>query len=533
MYWGPTNYKPLDTKLIDELLKQEWKAYQEGTFGSSIESKLAEKTTPLGVTSSFQHWDPYPLSVVKASGAYVIDCDGRQMLDLSMGFGAMLAGHLNPTVVKELKSALDEQGTLFVTPSPISRQAAEIICKRFNIDQVRFTNSGTEATMGAVRLARVISGKFGILKVEGGYHGGYDPLSISCKPNVDLAGPGHAPVAVAMMKGLVPGDVFVTAYNDLECLERVLKEHHDRIACFIIEPVLQNIGLVVPDAGYLEGCRSMCDKYNIILIFDEVKTGLTAGPRGASRLGVVPDLVCLAKSIGGGVAVGAFGGKKKFMDGVTNGNYAHCGTFNGNPLAVAGIRAMDMICTPENLGKAEALNFQALQRCKKIIKKHKLPAQISGFGVKGCITWSVDRVRNYRDYKNTDFKVAELHWLWMINRGIITPPGLDEQWLVSLAHGQKEIDRLVEDFQGFAEAISGSGVIQQEGRRGDKLCTNPLLPFVWPVSKSSCPPLSPSSLMVHLWDSLSPTFVPGLDSVVEVETITSLRSDLLADSFQL
>jgi glutamate-1-semialdehyde 2,1-aminomutase len=455
VYWGPKKSKPLDPTLIDGLLKEEWKDYRDRTLRSSIESTLAEQTTPLGVTSSFQHWDPYPLSIVSAKGAYVTDCDGRRLLDLSMGFGAILAGHLNPTVVSEVKSALDDHGLLFVTPSPVSRQAAEIICKRFNIDQVRFTNSGTEATMSAVRLARAISGKLGILKVEGGYHGGYDPLLVSYKPELKLAGPGYSPTAVANVKGLVSGDVFVTAYNDLACLEKVLKVHHQTIACFIIEPVLQNIGLIVPDAGYLEGVRLLCDRYQIILIFDEVKTGLTAGNRGSLRLGVVPDLICLAKSIGGGVAVGAFGGKKKFMDGVTNGTYAHCGTFNGNPLAAAGIRAMDIVCTPANLARAENLNYQALRRCQQIIQKYELPAQISGFGVKGCVTWSVDRVRNYRDYMNIDFKVSELHWLWMINRGIITPPGLDEQWLVSLAHGQEEIDRLVENFKDFAKSVTG------------------------------------------------------------------------------
>jgi glutamate-1-semialdehyde 2,1-aminomutase len=211
---------------------------------------------------------------------------------------------------------------------------------------------------------------------------------------------------------------------------------------------------VLPDAGYLEAVRALCDKYNIVLIFDEVKTGLTAGVHGAAyRFGVEPDLICLAKSIGGGLPLAAFGGKKALMDTITDNRMAHFGTFNGNPLAMAGVRAMDRICTAESMAKAEALNVQALTRISEIIDQYELPAHTVGFGVKGCITWSVDPVRNYRDYKATDFEIAELSWLWSLNRGIITPPGLDEQWLISLAHTQKEIDILVEDFRQLAEAI--------------------------------------------------------------------------------
>jgi glutamate-1-semialdehyde 2,1-aminomutase len=364
----------------------------------------------------------------------------------------MLAGHLNPVVVQEIKESL-EVGTLFVTPSPISRDAAELICKRFSLDQVRFTNSGTESTMYAVRTARAFTGKTGLVKVEGGYHGSYDPLTVSCKPTLKQAGDAENPNAI-VDPATVVGDVFVVPYNNAEALERTFAKHKDKIACFIVEPVLENIAIVLPDAGYLERVRELCDQYGIVLIFDEVKTGLTAGAQGAAqRLGVQPDLITLAKSIGGGVPVAAFGGKKKFMDAVTDGRMSHFGTFNGNPLAMAGVRAIDKICNTETLGAAEAFNMQALNRISEIITEYELPAHTVGFGVKGCITWSTTPVRNYRDYKATDFKIAELSWLWSINRGIMTPPGLDEQWLISLAHGQKEIDLLVEDFRSLAAAI--------------------------------------------------------------------------------
>ena len=448
----PATSVEIPPERVAALLKSEWELFTKQTGKSAEESKRSFKSLPLGVTSSFQHWDPYPISIVSAKGAWMTDVDGRELLDLSMGFGAMLAGHLNPTVVEEVKSSL-ETGMLFVTPSPISTDAAERICRRFVIDQVRFTNSGTESTMYAVRTARAATGKDGIVKVEGGYHGSYDPFVVSAKPPVHEIGDASDPIA-HVPAGIVPGDIYVVSYNDADSLERIFEKNASKIACFIIEPVMENLGIVLPDAGYLERVRELCDEYNVALIFDEVKTGLTAGHQGAAqRLGVIPDLITLAKSIGGGLTLAAFGGKKKYMDFVTNGKMAHFGTFNGNPLAMAGVRAVDKICTKETLAVAEAFNQQALDRINEIIDEYQLPAHTVGFGVKGCITWSTKPLRNYRDYKETDFAIAELSWLFSLNRGIITPPGLDEQWLISLAHGQKEVDLLVEDFRAFAQAL--------------------------------------------------------------------------------
>jgi glutamate-1-semialdehyde 2,1-aminomutase len=444
----------LDMSKVEKLLAQEWETFKSSTIGSSLEFQLASQTVPLGSTSSFQHWDPYPLSIASASGAWMVDVDGRELLDMSMGFGAMLAGHLNPVVVEEIKNSLTT-GTLFVTPSPISRDGAERICRRFGLDQVRFTNSGTEATMYAVRLAKIFSKKDAVVKVEGGYHGSYDPLMTSVKPPLDLAGPADAPHSV-YAHGSNHGKVFVVPYNNLDALEKIFAEHHSEIATFILEPVIENLAIVLPVEGYLAGVRQLCDKYNIVLIFDEVKTGLTAGPHGAAqRLGVTPDLITLAKSIGGGVPVAAFGGKREIMDLITTNHMAHFGTFNGNPLAMAGVRAMDKLATTEALGGAESLNVQALTRVSEIIDEYQLPAHTMGFGIKGCINWRSEFVRNYRDYKDSNFKASELSWLWSLNRGIMTPPGQDDQWLISLAHGQREIDILVEDFRGLAEALRG------------------------------------------------------------------------------
>ena len=448
----PLSFRPIPATRIQELLEIESAKFSKLAPASGTENSRAGKVTPLGVASSFQHWEPYPISIVSAKGAWMKDVDGRDMLDLSMGFGALLVGHLNEEVVKEAKETL-EVGTLFATPSPITRDGAEIIARRFGLDMVRFANSGTEATMYAIRTARAATGKLGIVKIEGGYHGSYDPLMVSNKPDVDLAGSAENPTPIPL-PAVVAGEVHVVPYNNADAIERIFKAHADSIACLIMEPVLENIGIVVPDMGYLERVRQLCDEYGVLLVFDEVKTGLTAGPQGAAqRLGIKPDLIALAKSIGGGIPVAAFGGKREYMETIVNGKHAHLGTFNGHFLAMAGVRAVDRICTPEALQRCEDLNRQALTRMSEIINEYELPAHTVGFGVKGCITWSGNPVRNYRDYKATDFDLAQLSFFWSLNRNVMTPPGLDEQWLISLAHGQREIDIIVGDFLEFAQAL--------------------------------------------------------------------------------
>ena len=448
----PVSYRPISPERIRTLLEKERSKFSKLAPASGDENVRAGKVTPLGVASSFQYWEPYPISIASAKGAWMKDVDGRDMLDLSMGFGALLVGHLNDEVVREAKATLDV-GTLFATPSPITRDGAEIIARRFGLDLVRFANSGTEATMYAIRTARAATGKLGIVKIEGGYHGSYDALMVSNKPDPTLAGSPDDPTPIPL-PSVVPGEVHVVPYNNADALERVFKAHASSIACIIMEPVLENIGIVVPDMGYLERVRQLCDQYGVLLVFDEVKTGLTAGPQGAAqRLGIKPDLIALAKSIGGGIPVAAFGGKREIMETVINGKHAHLGTFNGHFLAMAGVRAVDRLCTPEALQRCEDFNRQALTRMSEIINEYELPAHTVGFGVKGCITWSGTPVKNYRDYKATDFELAELSFFWSLNRNVMTPPGLDEQWLISLAHGQREIDIIVGDFLEFAKAL--------------------------------------------------------------------------------
>ena len=449
----PATSTPVDPARVQRLLAAEWERFTATTPGSAEHNVRASKSLPLGVTSSFQHWDPYPISIKTARGAWLTDMDDRQMLDLSMGFGAMLVGHLNPVIVEKVTEALEKTGTLFVTPSPTATEVAERFQNRFALDRLRFTNSGTESTMYAVRTARAYTGRKAIVKIEGGYHGGYDALSVSVKPAVAESGPEDAPVPVTPFE-VEAGTVHVVPYNNLERLEEILAAHKDEIAAVVMEPVLENIGIVLPDAGYLAGVRAACDANGVLLVFDEVKTGLTAGYAGASqRLGIKPDLVTLAKSIGGGLPLAAFGGTAEVMAAVEDNRMPHFGTYNGNPLVMAAAAAVDEVCTEEALAEAERINVEAMTSMDAIIREYDLPAHTVGFGVKGAVTWSAAPVRTYRDYKRTDFGVAELSWLWGVNRGVLTPPGLDEQWLVSLAHTTDDMNLLVGEFRELAEAV--------------------------------------------------------------------------------
>ena len=448
----PATSTPLDPDRVAALMAVEWERFSATTVGSAAHHARAMIPMPLGVASSFQFWEPHPVAIAAAKGAWLTDVDGRPILDMSMGFGAMLVGHLNPTVVAAVEESL-QVGTLFVTPSPLTTEVAERFQRRFGLDQVRFANSGTEATMYAVKAARSFTQRHGIIKIEGGYHGGYDALSVSVKPDLAEAGPEDAPIPVTPFE-VEAGIVHVVPYNDLDRLEAILAAHSDEIAAVVMEPVLENISIVLPDAGYLAGVREACDRHGVLLVFDEVKTGLTAGVSGASqRLGIKPDLIALAKSIGGGLPLAAFGGRGDIMDVITSGQMWHFGTYNGNPLTMAAATAVDEVCTPEAMAAAEAINDEALTALDNLIVQYELPAHTVGFGVKGAVTWATAPVRNYRDYKRTDFEAAELSWLWGVNRGILTPPGLDEQWLVSLAHTSADMGLLVGAFEELAQAL--------------------------------------------------------------------------------
>jgi glutamate-1-semialdehyde 2,1-aminomutase len=442
-----------------QITERELEAYGARTTKSRAANARAAKVLPMGVPSSFQFYDPYPVVARRAQGSWLEDVDGNRYVDFNMGYGALLTGHSHPIMRKAIEEQL-ENGTLYVTPSEGNADVAELLVERFGFDLVRFTNSGTESTMDAIRAARGYTGRSKIIKVEGGYHGHHDEVMVSMKPALDLAGPADAPIGVAATAGLPPGvlhDTLVVPFNNIDALARVLEANKDDVAAFITEPVMENIGICPPDPGYLEAVRELTARHGTMLIFDEVKTGITAGYGGATRrFGVQPDLVCLAKSIGGGMPIGAFGGRAEVMETITQGSVLHLGTYNGNPLVMAAARAvLRDICTPSALAEVEARNHRLVDSIGKIVADAGLPAHTVEMGAKGCVTYSPTPVRNYRDYKATDMALAFANWIWGINRGILLPPGLDEQWLVSVQHTDADIDHHAQVYADFVSALVG------------------------------------------------------------------------------
>ena len=438
-----------------DITRRELATYAARTTRSQIATDRARAVMPLGVPSSFQAYDPHPIVVSRAQGSWMEDVDGNRYTDYDMGFGALFSGHCHPLVRSAIEAQLDN-GTLFVTPCEANADVAELLGQRYGLPMWRFTNSGTEATMDAIRVARGVTGRQKIVKVEGGYHGHHDEVMISMKPPIDQAGPADNPTPIPGTAGItdaVLADTIVIPYNDPDALERVLRS--GEVACFIVEPVMENIGICRPLPGYLEAVREITERYGTLLIFDEVKTGITAGWGGATgALGVQPDLVALAKSIGGGLPLGAFGGKAEYMDQITQGRVLHLGTYNGNPLCMAAAKAvLAEICTPEATDGCIERNRQLLDECDRIIADAGLTAHTVQFGAKGCITWAADPIRNYRDYRATNFDLAFAQWIHGINRGILLPPGLDEQWLISVMHTEADAMRYASVFGEFVDEL--------------------------------------------------------------------------------
>jgi glutamate-1-semialdehyde 2,1-aminomutase len=443
----------IEKELIETLLKEERELYNKKFKSSKLFLGKATQFTPLGVSSNFQSYKPFPIYIESASGSKVKSIDGYEMLDLSMGFGSMQVGHNNPFVVASLSKQLSK-GTLYVMPTVEGTLAAELLCKRFGVDQMRFVNSGTEALIYSIRVAKSYTGKNGVIKIEGGYHGGYDPLLVSVKPELKIAGRYKKPKSVSP-KYAETGYVRVIPFNDIKTAEKIIKSTYKKIAALVVEPVMENIGIVLPTKDYLSGLKILCEKYNIILIFDEVKTGITAGYSGAAaEFNVKPDILVLGKSIGGGLPIAAFGGRKEIMSEITDRRAEHFGTYNANPLSIAAVIAVDTLANRENINASNKLNLKLLSKIESIIIKYKLPAYVTGIGSKGSVVWSNEIVKNYRGYKKINFKLAELQFLFYLNRGVITPPGLDEQWLLSYMHTNEDIDKITDIFSEFARKIS-------------------------------------------------------------------------------
>jgi len=411
-----------------------------------------------GVTSSWQITRPQPVWLSHGEGSRLYDVDGNEYVDLHGGYGASLAGHGHPAMVAAVRGQM-ARGTHFAQPTRDAIAVAEELSRRFGLPQWRFANSGTEATMDAVHLMRAITGRDLIIKVEGCYHGHHDSVQVSVAPDAADVGPADRPVGVPSSTGIpraITDLTLIAGYNDLAAVRRLLDEHPGGIAGMIIEPILMNAGIIEPETGYLAALKELLHSRGALLTFDEVKTGLTAGPSGAVGVtGVTPDIICLAKALGGGVAVAAVGGTAEVMAHVASGDYEMVGTFNGNPLAMAACRAMlGEVVTPEAYDRIASLRERAAAGLEKAIAHNGLAARVVAVGAKGCVVFSTEPVRDFRDFLAVDDAYSHAHWLFQHNGGVFLPPwGKSEQWLISVQHTTEDIDRFVENFDRFAAAV--------------------------------------------------------------------------------
>src|SRR5581483_8296620 len=319
----------------------EQERYVERTPASAAAYERASRLIPGGVGSAIQFFTPHPLYIGDSRGSRVWDLDGNEYIDYLLCYAAMVAGHANPYVVEAIK-AQAAHGTLFGMPTALAADLAEEIMRRYPaIEMIRFTQSGVEATQTAIRLARAATGRRHIVKIEGSYHGGTDHLLVSIGgAPPEAMGPPDAPTSTADSAGLLPASTeytIVAPFNDLDAMRAAFDRCDGDVAGVIVEPAMTNGGVIPPRPGYLEGLRQLTRDTNAVLIFDEVKVGCRIAPGGAcQRFGVTPDLVTLAKAIGGGVPVGAFGGRRDLMEEISPlGPAIHFGTYNANPLGMA------------------------------------------------------------------------------------------------------------------------------------------------------------------------------------------------------
>jgi glutamate-1-semialdehyde 2,1-aminomutase len=444
---------------LQRVIAEQDRIFTERQPQSARLADLARRTLAGGVTSNWQITAPQPVWISHGRGSKIYDVDGNEYVDLHGGYGAALAGHAHPAIVEAVRSQV-ARGTHFAQPTEDALAVSGELSRRFGQPLWRFGNSGTEATMDAVHLMRAVTGRDLIIKVEGCYHGHHDSVQVSVAPEPGEVGPPGKPAQSPSSTGIPDAIVKLTliaSFNDLDSVARLLDEHPQGIAGMIIEPIMMNAGIIHPEPGYLASLKDLLHAHGALLTFDEVKTGLTAGPAGATGLtGVVPDITCLAKSIGGGIAVAAIGGSEQVMEHVANGDYEQVGTFNGNPLAMAAARAMlHEVATAETYGRIERLRVRAVTGLEAEIARHGLTAHVVSAGAKGCVVFSPQPVRDYRGFLDVDDRYSQAHWLFQHNGGVFLPPwGKIEQWLISVQHDESDIDRFIANFASFAQTIS-------------------------------------------------------------------------------
>ncbi len=458
----PTTAVVLDRRRIAQLTEREQRRLDERTQGSARMYERARQVLSGGVASSYQLRDPWPIYLSHGQGSHVWDVDGSEYLDFHNGFGSMVQGHGNPKISAAVAARLG-LGTHFAAPTEDAVWVGEELARRWGLSQWRFVNSGSEATMDAIRIARASTGRETIMKIFGSYHGHHDYVMVSIGVPYDRIGDREnyaslpygagIPQAVADMTVPVP-------FNDADATERRIKRLFDEgrpPAALIMEAALMNLGVVLPEPGYLQEIREITRRYGIVWIVDEVKTGLTIAPGGATEyFGIRPDLVTLAKALGGGLPSGAIGGTEAAMEVVRDHSVYQVGTYNGNPLVMAAARAsLSEVLTDDAYGHLGALNERILRGCDRVIDQYGLGAYTVGIESKGCVTFSPVHITDYESFKaHQDKDLSELAWLYNMNRGIFMTPGREEEWTLSVQHTQEDVDRYVAVFEEMAHDLT-------------------------------------------------------------------------------
>jgi glutamate-1-semialdehyde 2,1-aminomutase len=443
---------------LDELIAEQEQALVSRQPRSAELLTRARGSLAGGVTSNWQISQPQPIWLSHGSGSRVWDVDGNEYVDLHGGYGVNLAGHGHPAIVEAITKRAPA-GTHFAQPTEDAIVVAEELGRRFGLPLWRFNNSGTEATMDAVHLMRAATGRDRIFKVEGCYHGHHDSVMVSVYNDLEELGSPNRPDSPASGAGLpqaILDLVTVVPFNDVTALRRLLEEHAGEVAGMILEPVMMNAGIILPEEAYLARVLDLVHAHGGLLAFDEIKTGFTAGPGGVTALsGVTPDLVCLAKALGGGVPCGAVGGTEEVMRLIADGTYEQVGTFNGNPLTMAAARTqLTEVLDDAAYARIDALRERMVAGAERLLDEFGLPGHVVAVGAKGCITFSSTPMRDYRDFLAVDDRWSHCHWLFQMAGGVFLPPwGKAEQWLLSVQHTEDDVDRFLDNLAAFGRAL--------------------------------------------------------------------------------
>jgi glutamate-1-semialdehyde 2,1-aminomutase len=449
--------RDVSTDRVSELIAREERGFRDARRRSKELWDDARAVLPRGVPSSFQDAAPHPIFVDHGTGSRVWDVDGNEYVDFHNGFGVMVVGHAHPKIVEAVRRQV-ERGTHFAQPVEDAVVVARELARRFGQPKWRFTNSGTESTLDAVRIARGFTGRERLIKIEASYHGHHDALMVSVEPPPDLMGAADHPASLPQSDGIPAAVVELTTvvpFNDVAALDRAFVEHEGQVAAVIVEPAMMNVGIVLPDQGYLDKVKEVAHSHGALLIFDEVKTGVTIAPGGATeRFGVTPDLVALAKAIGGGLPCGAVGGREDVMGVIENKSVAQMGTFNGNPLTMATARTTLLeILDPGAYAHFDALAETLQGGLDEAIARYELPFHVITLAARGGVTYRATRVRNYRDYLEIDKSFAYLSWLYQSNRGVLMAPGAEENWTLSVQHSVEDAQRYIDNFAEMARDL--------------------------------------------------------------------------------